>query len=260
MRQAEAAEKLVMWKDEYGAKTAAQLEAEITKLNDPKYLAGKSKEAAAGRDPNSAALARVQLEGARLALKEKQEESKLPAAVKDEIAGLRELLKGKSAIIDKATVEGMASPEGIAKLEAEKSAIGARISQLRNNYLPESLRTKTVGSETSGKPWEKHGGTSSVAPAATKAAAPTKAVAPAAPPEKEYEPPPDSPAGKRKAAIADRERQANSDALLNQEQANAAYSAALKDPRAALELQGGPLFRYLSRDQKATIFKVVRGN
>lgn len=147
MRKAEAAEKLILWKEEYGAKTAAQLEAEITKLNDPKYLSGKSKEAAAGRDPNSATLARIQLEGARLALKEKQEEAKLPAAVKDEIAGLRELLKGKSAIIDKATVEGMSSPEGIAKLEAEKSAISKRISQLREPYLPEGLRTPKAGAD-----------------------------------------------------------------------------------------------------------------
>ena len=134
------ARKLQVWKDDFVTKTEAELKADITRLNDPKYLAGKAKEAAAGRDPNSAALHRVQLEAAQMALKEKQEEAKIPAAVKDEIAGLRELIKGKSAIIDKATVEGTATPEGLAKMEAEKSAMAARVSQLRNNYLPEGLR------------------------------------------------------------------------------------------------------------------------
>lgn len=141
VRAATAAEGLQVWKDQFAVKTEAELSADIKRMNDPKYLQGKAREAAAGRDPNSAALHKVQLEAAQMALKEKQEEAKIPAAVKDEIAGLRELIKGKSAIIDKAKVEGTATPDGLKEMEAEKSAMAARVSQLRNNYLPESLRT-----------------------------------------------------------------------------------------------------------------------
>lgn len=140
-RDAVQKEKLSFALDEFRQKSTAELEAEIKKMNDPKYLQGKTKEAAAGRDPNSAALHQVQLEAAQMALKEKKEEAKIPAAVKDEIAGLRELIKGKSAIIDRAVADGSATPEGLAKLESEKSAMGARVTQLRNDYLPEGLRT-----------------------------------------------------------------------------------------------------------------------
>lgn len=111
VRKAEAAEKLVLWKTEYGAKTAVELQAEIDKLNNPDYLKGKAKEAAAGRDPNSAALARVQLAAASLALKEKEAEAKIPPAVKLRVEPIRDQMKTIAGAIAKAQGENMFDPE-----------------------------------------------------------------------------------------------------------------------------------------------------
>ena len=87
------------------AQTAQSLAADIKKFNDPQWLAGKSKEAAAGRDPNSAALARVQLAAASLALKEKEAEAKIPPAERNYLDTLKEQLKTASSAISKAQAE-----------------------------------------------------------------------------------------------------------------------------------------------------------
>lgn len=134
-RKAAQDEKLSFTLDEYRQKTAAELEAEIKKLNDPKYLQGKAREAAAGRDPNSAALHRVQLETAQLALKEKQAEAKMPPAVKELANAYREQLKSKAAAIDKAVADGSITPDGLKSLEMQRDALSRKVEDLYRPYL-----------------------------------------------------------------------------------------------------------------------------
>lgn len=128
-------ERLTFTLDEYRQKTSAELEAEIKKLNDPKYLQGKAREAAAGRDPNSAALHRVQLEAAQLALKEKQAEAKMPPAVKELANAYREQLKSKAAAIDKAVADGSIIPDGLKSLETQRDALSRKVEELYRPYL-----------------------------------------------------------------------------------------------------------------------------
>lgn len=134
-RKAKNDEDLQTWKDQFSAKSATELEADIKRMNDPKYLQGKAKEAAAGRDPNSASLHKVQLEAAKLALDEKKAEIKMPPAVKAQAEAYREQLKGKTAIIDKAMVEGTATPEGLKALEAQRDALNKKVEEIYRPYL-----------------------------------------------------------------------------------------------------------------------------
>lgn len=133
-------ERLTFTLDEYRQKTAAELEADIKKLNDPKYLQGKAREAAAGRDPNSAALLRVQLESAQLALMEKKTEAKIPPAVKGSIASIQEQAKAISAAITRAELDGTASPEAVQKYQTRLSELNGQITRLYAPYLSERDR------------------------------------------------------------------------------------------------------------------------
>lgn len=125
---------------EFRQKSAAELEADIKKMNDPKYLAGKAKEAAAGRDPASAALARVQLQSAQIALKEKQAEAKIPPAVKGSIAAIQKQADAISAAVTKAELDGSASPEAVQKYQTRLSELNGQISKLYEPYMDKSTK------------------------------------------------------------------------------------------------------------------------
>lgn len=160
-RKAAQDEKLSFALTEFRQKTAAELEAEIKKLNDPKYLAGKAKEAAAGRDPNSAALARVQLQSAQIALKEKQAEARIPPAVKGSIAAIQKQADAISAAVTKAELEGTAAPEAIKKYQERLSELNGQISKLYEPYMdktakpadaaPAAMQDVRVGGKVIGK-------------------------------------------------------------------------------------------------------------
>lgn len=204
-----------------------------------------------------AALRQVQLESARIKLDMDKADAKIPAAVKGSIAAIQKQVDAKSAALAKAELEGSPQIEAVKKYQDQIDAMNGEIRRLYRPYLGNKAEPDAP---VAGKPWEKFGGKSAPEKAPIAKESPVKESQAKEPQEKAYEPPPDSPAGKRKAAMAERERQSNIDEMQNQERAISAYAVALKDPRAALELQSGPLFRYLSREQKAEIFKVVRGN
>jgi len=143
-------ERLTFTLDEYRQKTAAELEAEIKKLNDPKYLQGKAKEAAAGRDPNSAALHRVQLETAQMALMEKKAEAKIPPAVKGSIASIQKQADAISAAITKAELDGSASPEAVQKYQTRLSELNGQITKLYEPYLSERDRASLAPKAAAG--------------------------------------------------------------------------------------------------------------
>ena len=143
-------ERLTFTLDEYRQKTAAELEADIKKLNDPKYLQGKAKEAAAGRDPNSAALHRVQLETAQMALMEKKAEAKIPPAVKGSIASIQKQADAISAAITKAELDGSASPEAVQKYQTRLSELNGQITKLYEPYLSERDRASLAPKAAAG--------------------------------------------------------------------------------------------------------------
>lgn len=136
-RQAAQKEKLAFTLEDYRQKSAAELEAEIKKMNDPKYLQGKAKEAAAARDPNSAALHRVQLETAQLALKEKQAEAKMPPGVKLMAEPIKKEMDVIAAAIAKAQAENMFDPttDNGKALLARHADASSRLSALLRPYL-----------------------------------------------------------------------------------------------------------------------------
>lgn len=280
-RQAAQQEKLRFSLDDYKQKTAAELEAEVKKLNDPKYLQGKAREAAAGRDPNSAMLHKVQLETAQLALKEKQAEAKMPPGVKLMAEPIKKEMDLIAAAIAKAQAENMfdATTDNGKALLARHAEASRRLSDLLTPYLGDKapkegaksgpvnawndatgdvlVNGKVIGNAKS--PAEAK---AMIASAGAKPQAPQaqqKAPEPARPAAPEYVPPPDSPAGKRQAAMAQRAQQAEQDKERQASQAAAAFNAVGNDPVAAAALQDSPLFGQLTREQKAKIFQLVRG-
>lgn len=136
-RQAAQKEKLTFTLDEYRQKSAAELEAEVKKLNDPKYLQGKAREAAAGRDPNSAALHKVQLETAQLALKERQAEGKMPPAAKLLAEPIKKEMDVIATAIAKAQAENMFDPtsDNGKALLARHADASSRLTALIRPYL-----------------------------------------------------------------------------------------------------------------------------
>lgn len=195
-RKAAQAEKLDFSLAEARAKSAEDLRADIERMNDPKYLQGKAKEAAATRDPNSAALARVQLQAAQLALKEKEAEAKLPPAVKGSIAAIQKQADAISAAMTKAELEGTADPTAIKKYQDRLGDLNGQISKLYEPYLPEgskpAAKDKPAGDMQDVRVGGKVIGKASTAEEAArlvaefrkggKAPAATAAPAPAAPP------------------------------------------------------------------------------
>ena len=119
------------------AQTAESLAADIKKLNDPQWLAGKSKEAAAGRDPNSSALVRAQLAAATLALKEKEAEAKIPPAEKAYLKTLEDQLKTAATALAKAQSENSFDPTSIngKALLDDRKRISERITAVLSPYF-----------------------------------------------------------------------------------------------------------------------------
>lgn len=129
----------------YRTQTVEQTAADIRRMNNPEYLAGKSKEAAATHIDDNARLRGLQVKLAQQALDEKEAEGKIPYAERQIAAGLREQIKSKSAVIDKATAEGTANPEGIGKIQAELSALNKQMSDLYKPYLTHSSGNQKSG-------------------------------------------------------------------------------------------------------------------
>ena len=119
------------------AQTAESLSADIKKLNDPQWLAGKSKEAAAGRDPNSSELVRTQLSAATLALKEKEAEAKIPPAEKAYLKTLEDQLKTAATALAKAQSENSFDPTSIngKALLDDRKRISERITAVLSPYF-----------------------------------------------------------------------------------------------------------------------------
>lgn len=281
VRKDKQEEALTFKLDEFSRKSTADLEADVKRMNDPKYLQGKAREAAAGRDPNSAALHRVQLQTAQLALKEKQAENKIPPGVKLMAEPIKKEMDLIAAAIAKAQAEDQfnaTSDNGKALLtrhaeasrklsdllaphlgpEAKKSLEVAAPAAPKNGWDPATGSVfkdgKTIGtakSDAEARAIHAKGGAAAVKettkPAESRPAAP------------EYVPPPDSPAGRRNAAMAERASQTARDREQRSSQAAAAFNAVGNDPVAASELQDSPLFSELTLAQKAKISQLVRG-
>ena len=126
-RKAAEDEKLSFALTEFRQKSAAQIQADIDRLNNKDYQKGVAAEAAAKRDPASAALARVQLQAAQLVMKEKEAEAKMPPAVKELASAYREQLKSKSAAIDRAVAEGSITPDGLKSLETQRESLSRKV-------------------------------------------------------------------------------------------------------------------------------------
>lgn len=141
LRQQQRTEELDSWKHKFQVQTQAELEATVSKLNDPKYLAGKAKEARATHIDDGAPLRSVQLEAAKLALDEKRAEAKMPPAVKELASSYREQLKSLSAVIDKGTLEGNTTPDGIQALETKRAALSKKLTDTLSPYMGDKVKT-----------------------------------------------------------------------------------------------------------------------
>ena len=267
-RQAAQKEKMSFALDEYRQKTAAELQASIDKMNDPKYLAGVRKEANAKDIDHGAGLRKIQMEAAQIALDEKRAEAKMPPAVKEQAAAYRELLKTKSAAIDKATLEGTATPEGLVKLEAQRDEIGKKIEGLYAPYLgdkaPKPAATGKPGEaevryDAQGRAYVKGPDGKPMLrdqPAATASARKPTGILGSAPTDPE--PPADSPVGKARAAAAQRDTEKAKSEMRAAEQAQAEFNAATTRQTAA-KLQASSSFDYLSDAQQKAIYNRVNG-
>jgi hypothetical protein len=124
------------------AKTDSLTSEEQTKLdfykaNEKEILDRTRNEARAKHIDDGAGLRAIQMQTAKLMLEEKQAEMKMPPAVKAQAEALREQIKAKVAVIDKATVDGMANPEGITKLQKERDALSSKVADLYAPYIPD---------------------------------------------------------------------------------------------------------------------------
>lgn len=135
LRKKTADDALNSWKSQYQAKSAVELDAEVKKLNDPKYLAGKAKETRAGHIDDNAGLRNIQIEAAKIALEEQKAIGKMPPAVKQMASAYQEQLKSLSATIDKGTLENTATPDGLKALEEKRTALSNKLSETLAPYM-----------------------------------------------------------------------------------------------------------------------------
>lgn len=119
----------------YRLQTDAQTEAEIAKFNNPEWLAGARKKASATHIDDGAPLRALQVKLAQQSLDEKEAELKMPYAERQIAAGLREQIKSKAQVLDKATVEGTAMPEGISKINTELGALNQKLTDVYKPYV-----------------------------------------------------------------------------------------------------------------------------
>ena len=272
LRKTKETEDLEKAKTEFRAKSALELEAIVNRGNDPAYLKAMKNEANAKRDTSGDGLRSVQLEAARLALDEKKAEMKMPPAVKAQAEALREQIKAKTAVIDKAVVDGTANPEGIAKLQKERDALSGKVADLYSPYIPGGA-AKPAEPKPSGKnEWDsdtkkvyKNGEYVGDAKTADEARAliagkvkpPAKADSLLGKVEPPYEPPADSPAGKAAAMRKDRAVATEQSNAARQKEAEQAFSAVGNSREKAAQLQDSPLFSSLTSAQKSQISKLV---
>lgn len=151
LREQKKTEDLANWKSQYQAQTEAELQASIKKMNDPAYLAGKSKEARATHIDDGAGLRGIQMQAAQMALDEKRAEMKMPPAVKELAGSYREQLKSLSAVIDKGTLDGTSTPEGIKALEDKRTALSKKLSDTLQPYMGDKVKPEEDKAEPSVK-------------------------------------------------------------------------------------------------------------
>ena len=143
MRKAAEDEKQTFSLEAFKSKSLAERQAEVDKLNDPKYQQGIAAEARAKRDPSLAAAAGVQLKIAQLALAEKQAEAKIPPAVRLAL----EPYKKEMDLVGKAIAEAQgtnmfdAASQNGKDLLARHSAAAKAYSDKLTPFLPEGLKT-----------------------------------------------------------------------------------------------------------------------
>lgn len=116
--------------------SAEQAKLDFYTQNKKEILGKKRDEARAGDIDHGAGLRSVQIDIAKLSLAEKQAEAKMPPAVKAQAEALREQIRAKAGVIDKATVDGMADPAGVAKLQKERDVLSAQVAALYAPYIP----------------------------------------------------------------------------------------------------------------------------
>lgn len=148
-REAAQKEALRFSLDAFREKSAAEVEADIKKLNNKEYQRGVAAEAAAKRDPGAAALNRVQLEVAQLALKEKQADAKIPPAAKLLAEPIKKEMDVIVAAIAKARSENLFDPtsENGKSLLAQHADATRRLTNLITPYLDGGKTTKPAEPE-----------------------------------------------------------------------------------------------------------------
>lgn len=139
-RAAMQKEALSNWKSEYQTKTETELKAEIAKLNNPQYLAGKRSEARATHIDDGAGLRAVQIEAAQLALEEAKAVARMPPAMRTQVEVLRDGMKATSAAITKATLDGSVDPKGMETVMKQQATTSAAITKLLTPYMDDKGR------------------------------------------------------------------------------------------------------------------------
>lgn len=120
----------------YRLKSSAELESEISKLSDPKYLEGKKAEARATHINDSAGLIKAQTELAQQVLEEKKAELKMPYAQRQNATFLQNQILAKSKAIDTLTGSGTGTPDGLAALNKESADLNRQLTEIYKPYLP----------------------------------------------------------------------------------------------------------------------------
>lgn len=273
-----------------GEQDAADL---VKRASDPSYLKSVKALAAANRAPPSA-LESAQAEAVRFDLQNKKAIASArqdiasgdPAKVESGRRTLAALVMGQrsdSDMVGAAKVwEGLAKaarselespdfmmmkdgPEKESRkaeimLRAQEAEQSARdvLSGMANNRGLINTNTPAAGGDdplglrktAAGKPGTPAAAASPTGPASAATAAPA---APA------YTPPPDSVVGKYRAQVAEREAKIAASKNAEAQQAAQAFEQVGTDRVAAGKLQAGPLFQYLSQDQKKAVYKIVNG-
>jgi hypothetical protein len=131
--------------------SAEQAKLDFYTENKAEILARTREEARAKHIDDGAGLREIQIKTAKLVLAEKEAELKMPPAVKAQAEALRDQIKAKVAVIDKATVDGMADPAGVEKLQKERDELSARVAALYAPYIPGAAKTEPKPAAATGK-------------------------------------------------------------------------------------------------------------
>ena len=91
--------------------------------------------ARAGHIDDGAGLRKIQMEAAQMALDEQKATAKMPQAVRDLAGSYRDQLKSLSATIDKGTLEGSATTEGLKALDSRRAELSQKLADTLRPYL-----------------------------------------------------------------------------------------------------------------------------